>query len=105
MTRLASQLMEIRSLEIQAQSQQPNYRRFIRTALVTARDALAHKRLAMTLSKWGIEFDYAFFMGGLSKKPVLNTLKPHLYFDDQAAHFDGVDGVPLVHVPFGIANL
>jgi 5'-nucleotidase len=78
----------------------------IRTALVTARSAPAHKRAIKTLRHWGISVDEAFFLGGLDKVPVLKKFNPHIYFDDQenfcrpAASF-----VPTGHVPSGIKNI
>src|SRR5699024_9446571 len=36
----------------------------IRTALVTARSAPAHKRVILTLRNWGIRIDEALFLGG-----------------------------------------
>lgn len=104
LARLVRQLMAIRQLEVAAEAADRTYRRFIKTAIITARCAPAHERVATTLRAWGIEIDYAFFLGGLAKKPVLEKLRPHLYFDDQIAHLEGVDGVPLVHVPFGRLN-
>ena len=35
----------------------------IRTALVTARSAPAHKRVVLTLREWGIRIDEALFLG------------------------------------------
>jgi len=39
----------------------------IRTALVTARSAPAHKRVIHTMREWGIRIDESFFLGGLKK--------------------------------------
>src|SRR5690554_4252654 len=83
----------------------PQYRPRIRTAIVTARNAPAHERVITTLRRWGIQVDEAFFLGGIEKRRVLEIFKPHLFFDDQIAHIEGVGGiVPSVHVPFGITN-
>jgi len=60
----------------------------IRTALVTARDAPAHKRVIKTLRAWGIRLDESFFLGGIDKGPILNALRPHIYFDDQRVHLE-----------------
>ena len=60
----------------------------IRTALVTARDAPAHKRPIKTLRAWGIRLDECFFLGGIEKGPILNALRPHIYFDDQRVHLE-----------------
>lgn len=46
-----------------------------------------------------------FFMGGIEKKRVLSTFKPHLFIDDQISHLDKtLRNITLVHLPFGIAN-
>lgn len=58
----------------------------IRTALVTARNAPAHKRVVNTLRNWGVGIDETYFLGGISKADVLAVLKPHIFFDDQMAH-------------------
>ena len=60
----------------------------IRTALVTARDAPASKRPIKTLRAWGIRLDECFFLGGIEKAPILNALRPHIYFDDQSLHLE-----------------
>jgi 5'-nucleotidase len=34
------------------------------------------------------------------------VFKPHIFFDDQLSHLKSNSGaIPMVHVPFGIANL
>jgi 5'-nucleotidase len=44
-------------------------------------------------------------MGGVDKSRILNVVKPHIYFDDQLAHLNKeTTKIPLVHIPFGIAN-
>ena len=52
---------------------------FIRTALVTARDAPSHERVIKTLRYWGVRIDEMFFLGGLSKTPFYKHLV-HKYF-------------------------
>jgi 5'-nucleotidase len=64
----------------------------IRTALVTARGAPAHKRLVKTLRTWGVSINESFFMGGVNKAKVLRAFKPHIYFDDQALHLNDAAG-------------
>src|SRR5205814_9998700 len=61
----------------------------IRTALVTARNAPAHKRVVNTLRSWGVRIDETFFLGGIDKGPVLEVLRPHIFFDDQMSHLEG----------------
>jgi 5'-nucleotidase len=81
------------------------YRRIVRIAIITARNAPAHERVVTTLKKWGVSADETFFLGGMEKARVLTVFKPHLYFDDQLSHLQSpARDIPMVHVPFGIAN-
>ena len=34
--------------------------------------------------------------------PILDVLKPHIFFDDQRGHL--IQTVPCVHIPFGVTN-
>lgn len=55
--------------------------------------------------KLDIRVDEAFFLGGIDKGRVLRIFKPHIFFDDQMGHIEGVARiVPSVHVPFGVTN-
>lgn len=82
-----------------------NYKRLIRTAIVTARNAPAHERVVTTLEEWGVSPNEIFFLGGIKKERVLSVLRPHIFIDDQRTHLESVAGdIPMVHVPFGIAN-
>lgn len=77
----------------------------IRTALVTARSAPAHKRVILTLRDWGIRIDEAFFLGGKPKGPYLSAFGADIFFDDQQAHCDlAREHVATGHVPHGIQN-
>lgn len=77
----------------------------IRTALVTARSAPAHKRVILTLRDWGIRIDEAFFLGGKPKGPYLAAFGADIFFDDQQAHCDSArEHVATGHVPHGIQN-
>ena len=77
----------------------------IRTALVTARSAPAHKRVILTLREWGIRIDEALFLGGRSKGEFLKIFGADIFFDDQQVHIDSArDHVPSAHVPAGVAN-
>ena len=58
----------------------------IRTALVTARNSPADERVIKTLRAWKVRIDEVFFMGGLSKAPILEAFRPHIFFDDQDVH-------------------
>jgi 5'-nucleotidase len=41
----------------------------------------------------------------MKKARILSTLRPHIYFDDQKSHLESAAGdIPMVHIPFGIAN-
>ena len=78
----------------------------IRTALVTARSAPSHKRVILTLRKWGIRIDEALFLGGLDKGEFLKAFNADIFFDDQLIHVDSACKHSLTsgHVPHGIAN-
>ncbi|TFE19569.1 5'-nucleotidase [Cohnella luojiensis] len=73
----------------------------IRTALVTARNSPAHKRVILTLRKWGVRIDEAFFMGGVQKEEILKAFGAHIFFDDQDVHLkDSSKLVPSARVPY-----
>jgi 5'-nucleotidase len=77
----------------------------IRTALVTARSAPAHKRVVLTLREWGIRIDEALFLGGRSKGEFLKAFGADIFFDDQQVHVDSARAhVASAHVPNGIVN-
>jgi 5'-nucleotidase len=77
----------------------------IRTALVTARSAPAHKRVILTLRKWGIRIDEALFLGGKPKGPFLAAFGADIFFDDQHVHCDSArEHVATGHVPNGVRN-
>ena len=77
----------------------------IRTALVTARSAPAHKRVILTLREWGIRVDEALFLGGKPKGPFLAAFGADIFFDDQQIHCDSArEHVATGHVPSGVRN-
>jgi 5'-nucleotidase len=77
----------------------------IRTALVTARSAPAHKRVVLTLRGWGIRIDEALFLGGRSKGEFLKVFGADIFFDDQQVHIDSArHHVAAAHVPSGVVN-
>ena len=77
----------------------------IRTALVTARSAPAHKRVVLTLREWGIRIDEALFLGGRSKGEFLKAFGADIFFDDQQVHIESAQAhVAAAHVPNGIVN-
>lgn len=72
----------------------------IRLALVTSRSMPAHERVIRTLHAWNVRVDEAFFMGGVSKTPILQTFNPHIFFDDQEVHCASASKiVPTARVP------
>ena len=77
----------------------------IRTALVTARSAPAHKRVVLTLREWGIRIDEALFLGGREKGEFLKAFGADIFFDDQQVHIESAkEHVASAHVPHGIRN-
>ncbi|KAI4885833.1 hypothetical protein NFI96_012895 [Prochilodus magdalenae] len=79
----------------------------IRTYLVTARSAASSGiRALKTLRAWGLETDEALFLAGAPKGPMLEKIRPHIYFDDQMFHVEGAVemGTIAAHVPYGIAQ-
>jgi 5'-nucleotidase len=92
-------------LETKKEIENPEYKKIVKTAIVTARNAPSHERAINTLKDWGVTVDEMFLLGGIEKSRILEILKPHLFFDDQLSHLDpGLENIPLVHIPFGIAN-
>lgn len=101
-----TKLSYFQKLETKNRQKDSSYKRILKTAIVTARNAPAHERAINTLNKWGVEVDEMFLLGGIDKSRILEILKPHLYFDDQMVHLDTttIKNIPLVHIPFGVAN-
>jgi 5'-nucleotidase len=93
-------------MEERMEKRDPNYRRILRIAIITARSAPSHERVITTLKSWGVSANETFFLGGMDKARVLSVFKPHIFFDDQLTHLKSSPGgtIPMVHVPFGIAN-
>jgi len=72
----------------------------IRTALVTARSAPAHKRVILTLREWGVRIDEALFLGGRPKGPFLEAFGADIFFDDSAHNVESArQHVATGHVP------
>lgn len=103
---LFRQLALMQRLQDRAQKRDPSYKKVVRIAIITARSAPAHERVVTTLKSWGVSADETFFLGGMNKARVLSVFKPHIFFDDQLSHLKSTPegGVPMVHVPFGVAN-
>ncbi len=77
----------------------------IRTALVTARSAPAHKRVILTLRQWGVRLDEALFLGGRDKGPFLETFGADIFFDDSTHNVESArKHVATGHVPHGVRN-
>ncbi|MBY0587819.1 5'-nucleotidase [bacterium] len=72
----------------------------IRTALVTARSAPAHKRAIKTLRDWDVRVNESFFLGGVGKDGVLGVFRPHIFFDDHEMHcIPAASKLPTAQVP------
>ncbi|XP_063078905.1 cytosolic 5'-nucleotidase 1A [Engraulis encrasicolus] len=79
----------------------------IRIFLVTARSAASSgARVLKTLRSWGLEVDEALFLAGAPKGPLLQKIRPHIFFDDQMFHIEGAKelGTIAAHVPYGIGQ-
>lgn len=75
----------------------------IRTALVTARSAPAHKRVILTLRRWGVRLDEALFLGGRDKGPFLRAFGADIFFDDSPHNIESArHHVASGHVPHGV---
>ena len=98
-------LAVMQRMEERAQRRDPGYKKILRIAIITARNAPSHERVVTTLKSWGVSANETFFLGGMDKSRVLSIFKPHIFFDDQLTHLKSTGGtIPMVHVPFGIAN-
>lgn len=103
--RFFTEISKLQQREIVKNQNDPVYKPRIRLAIVTARNAPAHERVITTLRDLDIRVDEAFFLGGIEKIRVLNHFMPHIFFDDQVGHIEGVARkFPSVHVPFGVVN-
>jgi 5'-nucleotidase len=102
---LFKKLSYMQKLEERRRKDVPEYKKIVRIAIITARNAPAHERVVTTLKSWGVSPDESFFLGGMDKSRILTILKPHMFFDDQRSHLQSPAGdIPMVHIPFGIAN-
>lgn len=103
--RLVEEIGRIHQRELARAKEEKGYEPVVRIAIVTSRNAPAHKRVVTTLRAWGVGIDETFFLGGMDKNRILSVFKPHLFFDDQMTHAGPAAGtVPSVHVPFGVTN-
>lgn len=102
---LFRKLAMLQQLEARAEADDPNYQPMLRTAIVTVRGAPTHNRLVTTMKSWGVSANETFLLGGIEKHRVLETLRPHIFFDDNRRHLHSpAENLPMVHVPFGVAN-
>lgn len=103
---LLAGLNKIQEIEEERARKHSDYVPRLRISLVTARNAPAHERAIRSLEHWGLRVDDAFFLGGLDKTPILNRLRPHIFFDDQEKNLSSPAlDAPAVHIPFGLHNL
>jgi 5'-nucleotidase len=99
-------LSYFQELETKKKLSDRNYRKILKTSILTARNAPSHERAINTLKSWNVEVDEMILTGGIEKRRFLKIMKPHLFLDDQISHLDtDLRDVPLVHIPFGIANV
>lgn len=104
--RFFREISKLQKIVSELRQQDAEYKKIIRVAIATARNAPAHERVITTLRKFDIRVDEAFFLGGINKERVLRIFQPHIFFDDQKSHIESVSKIaPSVHVPFGIANI
>ncbi len=99
-------LSYFQKLEAKKMERDKSYKSILKTAIITARNAPAHERIAASLRNWGVTVDELFLLGGIEKSRILETFAPQIYFDDQVIHLDTkIRNIPLVHIPFGIRNI
>lgn len=71
-----------------------------RIVLVTARDFTYCERPIRTLRSWGIRVDQAYFVGNMSKKVVLDEIRPLIFFDDSPRNCaEASVSTPTVQIP------
>ena len=105
LSELFEKLAFLNEMEAKRESSEIGYQRILRTAIITARGALASERVVTTLNTMGVSPDETFFLGGIEKRKILEVMKPHIFFDDQMTHLESVAGnIPSVHIPFGVRN-
>ena len=93
---LASFLFSLSSLQQACKNEN-----LLRTAIVTARDRNAGKRIIKTLRKWNITVDEIFFLQGAKKAEVLRCFGANIFFDDQDVHArPASEVVPSARVPY-----
>lgn len=97
--RFLEQILQIQRFASDFTQDSPNTKRkFIRTAVITARNALVYERAIITLNAFGIEVDEVFFLGGIDKARILNVFRPHLFFDDKLMNLKHLEGISCVQI-------
>jgi len=72
----------------------------LRTALITARDAISHERVMHSLQALDVRIDECFFLGGVAKDRIVRAFAPHIFFDDKLVHAEPASKVsPTAQVP------
>lgn len=102
---LFKKISYFQKMEAKRHQKDQDYKRILKTSIVTARNAPSHERLINTLKSWGVDVNEAFFLGGIDKSRVLDIMHPHMFFDDQMGHLSNLTNIPSVHIPFGITNI
>ena len=85
----------------------PYFHPAIRISIVTARGSQSARPISSPRSRpSGMSAAELFLLDGLDKTPILNAIRPHIFFDDQMRHLEDTKSVvPSVLVPFGIHNV
>jgi len=99
---LMEQIAKLQKIEEEKFRKDKTYKKIIKTALITARNAPADLRVHTTLKELGIKMDMAFFMGGVDKSRVINIMRPQIFFDDDIRNLENLSNVVAVHVPYGV---
>ncbi len=103
--KLFTKLAKFQAMDEERGKNDPSYRPVIRVSIVTSRGAQTERRLLTTLDSLGIQAAELFLLDGMKKEKILQTLKPHIFFDDQLRHLEQTAGlIPSVLIPFGVRN-
>lgn len=107
LSKLFKQLSDFQRLDYQLRgSGNAYFEPAIRISIVTSRGAQSAERLVTTLKSLGMSAAELFLLDGLDKQPILKTIRPHIFFDDQADNLsESMNAVPSVLVPFGVHNV
>ena len=79
----------------------PYFHPALRISIVTSRGAPSEERLIKTLKTFGMSAAELVLLDGLNKRPVLEAIRPHIFFDDQEVHTEPASTVvPSATVPY-----